>query len=81
MGTKDILIMAAVVVGGYVVYTKFKPGFSAPPSAATYTPPSPTSQPASSPSTLDRVLGGVQQGVGLVKAGEGIYETVKGFWT
>lgn len=84
MGTKDVLIIAAVAVGGFVLYTKMKPGFSAPPASSSgqpYTPPSPTSAPAAPQSTLDRILGGAQQGIGLVKAGEDLYGTLKGFWS
>jgi hypothetical protein len=84
MGTKDVLIIAAVAVGGFVLYTKLRPGFSAPPASSApqaYTPPSPTSAPRSEQSTLDRVLGYGQQGIEVVKAGEGIFNTVRGWWS
>lgn len=83
MGTKTILVGAALVVGGVLLYKQLKPGFTAPASA---TPPyqgtpAPTAPPPSSQSTLDRVVNGVQQAGDLVKQGEGLFNTVKGWWS
>lgn len=81
MDTKTVLILAAVAVGGFVAYKKLKPGFSAPASPPIYATPNPTAPPTSSPSTLDRVLGGVNDGVGLVKQGQTVWADLKSIWS
>lgn len=80
MGTKTVLILAAVAVGGVVLYKKLKPGFSAPPAPPVYAQPSPTAPPPSSQSTLDQVLGGIQGGVAVVKGGETVWNNIKGWF-
>jgi hypothetical protein len=80
MDTKTVLVLAAVAVGGVVLYTKLKPGFSAPPSAPIYAQPSPTAPPTSSQSTLDQVLNGVQQGTILVKQAETVWDNISGWF-
>lgn len=75
MDTKTVLIFAAVVVGGVVLYRQLKPGFSAPAAAAPYTVPSPNAPPKSDASTLDKVVAGVQSGLDIFKAGKSIWDT------
>jgi hypothetical protein len=79
MDTKTVLVLAAVAVGGVVLYTKLKPGFSAPPSAPIYAQPSPTAPPTGGSSRLDQILNGINQGTQIVKSAESIWDTVKGW--
>jgi hypothetical protein len=78
--TKTVLILAAVGVGGFVAWKKLKPGFSAPPAPPIYAQPNPTAPPTSSPSTLDRVLGGAADLGGLVKQGKTVWDDVKSWF-
>jgi len=75
MDTKTVLILAVVVVGGVVLYRQLKPGFVAPAAAAPYAVPNPAAPPKSDPSTLDKIVSGVQSGADILKAGKSIWDT------
>jgi hypothetical protein len=80
MDTKTVLVLAAVAVGGVVLYTKLKPGFSAPAAPPIYAQPSPTAPPSTPKSTLDQALDALNRGTEIVKTGETVWNDIKGWF-